>query len=141
MPIKESKEIMQRYFDATCKHLFRQGQRANEDYICRYLTASGLQCAVGCHIPLAEYSKDLEGKGVLDLISKRLLPQSLKNELPKVGEFTFIEFLQALQGVHDTLYAWVSSQDMQKRLSDVADRFGLDKMAAFGWFAWEVTIC
>lgn len=48
--------ILQEYFDKTCKHLFKQGQRAlNEHNSCLYLTPSGLKCAVGCHIPASEY--------------------------------------------------------------------------------------
>jgi hypothetical protein len=50
----------QKTFDTVLAHLRRQGRPALNKEGCRYRTSDGLMCAVGCLIPDARYSPDIE---------------------------------------------------------------------------------
>lgn len=59
----------QQFFDDTALHLIKQGRPAIErdgdgEAVCLYRAPNNLTCAVGCHIPDALYSEDLEGQAV-----------------------------------------------------------------------------
>jgi hypothetical protein len=55
-------QTKQQVFDQVVKHLLKQGKRAyQEGKGCRYRTDDGLKCAVGCLLPDAAYTPDMEG--------------------------------------------------------------------------------
>ncbi len=141
-------ETLQRYFDKTCKHLFRQGQQALGAVSCQYLTAGGLECAVGCHIPRHEYLPRFEILGSINqLVKAGILPTSIANDVK--GEPELLRLLNWLQMAHDEPKNWQSyppmnltaSQVMRHTLKTIAQDFGLNADAAHGWFAWDVTLC
>lgn len=84
----------QEIFDKVKKHLLEQGEHAMEDLECRYRTAGGLKCAVGCLIPDKIYNPSIEGLMVEDLDPKYL---------PEVDPLDAGSFglLEDLQYVHD----------------------------------------
>jgi hypothetical protein len=78
-------------FDFVAAHLLTQMEKAGRvdfsTFGCEYKDARGYRCAVGCLIPDALYSEELEGSNVLDL----------PFEVPNAT----MELLSALQTVHD----------------------------------------
>lgn len=57
---------MQEELDAVVQHLYKQGRPAAEDGTCKYRTADGLMCAVGCRIPDEAYSPLMDADGGFD---------------------------------------------------------------------------
>ena len=87
----ESKSL-QDIFGEVKVHLLSQRKRAVEgkagETFCKYRTASGLKCAVGCLVPEELYSEDMEGASVLATV--------------KYLRFDYrFELLSNLQAVHD----------------------------------------
>lgn len=86
-------------------HLLKQGRAAKFScagyLVCAYRGDDGTACAVGCLIPAARYSPEMEGLSLQYLISG--------GRLPRVSERT-LALLQSLQSVHDTTqpYTWAT---------------------------------
>jgi hypothetical protein len=55
----------QEIFDKVVHHLLTQGKPALEGGSCRYRTADGLKCAIGCLITDDAYDASLEGRGIV----------------------------------------------------------------------------
>lgn len=77
---------LQHVFDVMVNHLRKQQARAvNEKGNCRYKTADGSMCAVGCLIAEEEYEQDLETLSLENtigyLMAGQLQPQRLKSLL------------------------------------------------------------
>lgn len=83
----------QEIFDTVVTHLRQQGMAAAETTGCRYRTADGLSCAVGCLIDGADYSADIEGLVVNDID-----PRILWNSGIGPGQ---LDLLVTLQLCHD----------------------------------------
>lgn len=111
----------QEIFDKVSTHLFSQGVRSINGTECAYRGVSGTSCAVGCLIEDDEYSKDMEGYGIDDiLLTVEYLP--FKN----FDEVNSAALLGRLQWTHDKLTNWKSTDEMKKSLKDVANTSGLD---------------
>lgn len=109
----------QQVFDKVATHLLTQKAQADAGGFlgCRYKTAAGLKCAVGCLIPDELYDsafRYLEGKRVRCWPPERLADCGLTPE--------HVVLLTKLQGVHDThaVEKWAGS------LREVAGRFSLN---------------
>lgn len=85
----------QEIFDQVARHLVKQGVRAYSGGSCKYRSADGLMCAVGCLMSDEEYDEkyDLTGGwyGVTEKYS---------SEVPSAH----LEFLADLQQLHDALH-------------------------------------
>lgn len=105
----------QEIFDTVVTHLYTQGKQAVDgENGCRYRTASGLKCAVGCLIPDDQYHPSMEGTPV-DLLGL-LLPAYLCSH---------VNLLDALQTVHDTTSRWEDEVAMAGSLRLIARQEGL----------------
>ena len=58
---------LQEIYNKVRKHLLTQNKRASQNGACRYRTADGSMCAIGCLITDAEYKPEWEGTGVNSL--------------------------------------------------------------------------
>lgn len=95
----------QKVFDLTTEHLRLQGKVAMNTTTgfpqCRYRTDEGDACAIGCHIPTADYSDNLENRGVTGLYRDfpPLLEKIFNDGDPLTGYM--LTFLSELQSAHD----------------------------------------
>lgn len=114
-------------FNKVADHLLSQGQRSisliasTGDMGCAYRGEDGLKCAIGALIPDEIYSRHIEGKSVVSLAVKKILPRC------GVGtDLSTLEFLKALQDIHDKEdpFCW------RKSLIYLADSFNLDPSRA-----------
>jgi hypothetical protein len=124
----------QELFDKAVAHLRQQGDhaRARNDYhlpqdmgSCRYRTADGKKCAIGCLISDADYTPDLEFKNVNALwcMAKddHPLTEAIKGDFRKLLLEHDVKFLSALQAIHDAnnVYGW------EKAIENVAAQYKL----------------
>lgn len=88
----------QEVFDKVYKHLVSQGKRSKiwDGLNCAYRGANGLTCSIGCLIPDADYSPDIEGHVVANAIA---LSSALHNLFTGVQ----VDLLSKLQWAHDDL--------------------------------------
>ena len=133
--------------DIVSEHLFAQNERAvisKQDtgtYVCAYRgTTKGTRCAIGCMIPDALYSPDLENRAV-----KRLLAQfpkiaalfDLSDECDPVAidnGLRMTDMLEDLQKMHDTgvMVYW------GRNLCRIARQFGLSDKVPMALFMNKV---
>lgn len=90
----------QEAFDIVVKHLFGQKRPSmTREFrklwapVCAYRGEKGRKCAIGVLVSDEEYSPELENNGVRTLDLDDTLPPSLRGFA--------IEFLEALQAIHD----------------------------------------
>ena len=86
----------QEIFTKVKNHLLTQNCKATEQKVCRYRTANGLKCAIGCLIPDDVYTRNIEHKTV-DLLCSGV-----------VKDFDYLKqfdksFLRRLQVIHDNV--------------------------------------
>jgi hypothetical protein len=92
---------LQQLLNEVSLHLIIQGKKSLSDAkegekpSCVYRATDGCKCAAGWVIPDNKYSKDMEGKGVRNLLFFQML--ALESDLPE----QFMDLLMQLQGVHD----------------------------------------
>ena len=103
----------QEIFDTVVNHLFTQGRPAIEDSTgyCKYLTASGLKCAVGCLIKPEHYHPDMEGGTMQSPLVRKAVVNSVLPEADlKALELDYLHntyksvfhMLRRLQTIHDS---------------------------------------
>jgi len=93
--MKKTKFNYLKFFNKTKRHLLKQNEKAMDSrYGCSYLTETGLRCAIGCHIPKANYHKDLENLNVEHLDVLKALPYTHISKQAK-------RFMDDLQQIHD----------------------------------------
>ena len=80
----------QTILNSVAAHLLKQGKKSYENGMCRYHSAEGECCAVGCLIADAEYDWRMEGNLVTRIAD--MLPSRLRAHL---------ELLRSLQIIHD----------------------------------------
>lgn len=116
---------MQHEFDEVVKHMYKQGKPAQRDGgICVYRGKEGSMCAVGCRIPDATYTPDMEGNPTHDLI------EHFGSKLP-AEIVAYADMFEQLQQVHDnwtfggndSIITW--NDWLAHRLPAVAQQFGL----------------
>jgi hypothetical protein len=114
---------MQEEFDEVVKHLYKQGRPAQEDGTCKYRTADGLMCAVGCRIPDDMYKPEMDtasgGSGLRNILPKFEFPVEVEQ---------YQDLFSSLQGIHDGWSDWQGSylwSDMEDELMFCADRYNL----------------
>ena len=101
----------QEIFDRVARHLLTQGREAqdhnkiNGAYVCRYKTADGLMCAIGCLIPPENYSEAMEGK--------RVMHNEVYSRLPKLAEEVRANLLVSLQAIHDGSFPIVWKRELE----------------------------
>jgi len=106
----------QEMFDKVCAHLLTQNKKAMDyEGICRYRSDDGTKCAIGCLIPDDLYEKELEGKGVRELILSEFKFSSYLQQFD-------LKFLIALQATHDC----TSPSKWYTELEKIAIRFNLN---------------
>lgn len=113
----------QEIFDRVYKHLMTQGKRAiAADGNCRYRGEGGTQCAVGCLIPDAVYTPDIEGCTMSSARNGTRKGEVLADALEASGlPRSSWDLLADLQEVHDSRRPeyWADA------LTWVAKRYGL----------------
>lgn len=107
----------QELFDKVSKHLLTQNKKATQPTLegqksphCRYRTADGLSCAVGCLIDDKYYNPDCEGVSVpIDLENignnepqECILADCLIKSLGYTPTTDDLSLLRSLQLIHDT---------------------------------------
>ncbi|WP_454735388.1 hypothetical protein [Cupriavidus necator] len=93
----------QQIFDKVATHLLTQKTQAIEGPSCRYRTATGLTCAVGCLIPDQAYDPEMEGGSVYNLIARAEQGDFSEATREFVGEIeAHKELLADLQSLHDS---------------------------------------
>lgn len=87
-------------FDKVKGHLLTQRAKAvDENDEGLYFAENGLKCAVGCMIEPDEYSKEMEGLPVYELVK---INPSFKNfDLGNSEQSTILELLQAIHDLND----------------------------------------
>jgi len=115
---------VQEIFNKVSTHLLKQGRPArNSEGYCRYRTADGLSCAVGCLIPDEFYSPSFEGHSA-DKIIRELYARG------RADWFEHQDLLCELQWVHDENYPLKDGsfnvETLRARLADIAARFKLE---------------
>lgn len=116
---------LQQIFDKVVGHLLAQKAVATEVResieFCRYRTAEGLECAVGCLIPADLYKPEMEEQSVEDLAEK--------NFIPMPAEHRKLWLLNELQWAHDSAKGYKSEKELLKTwhysFERVAIKFGL----------------
>lgn len=96
----------QEIFDTVASHLLTQKAKAVDGDSCMYRAPDGKKCAVGCLITDEEYSPDMEGSAISDLIDNG----GMKRFSP------FKALLEDLQGLHD----FALLEEWPRRLRDIA---------------------
>lgn len=109
----------QEVFDTVVRHLHAQGRAARRagDQMCMYRTDDGLRRAVGCLISDDEYTPDMEGMTVTQLMDNGQATSVM---------YEHYDLLKELQDVHDTSDNWHNAARMGIMLGNVANRMRLD---------------
>ena len=104
----------QEIFDTVVNHLRTQGRKSidNNGY-CKYRSAQGLKCAIGCLIPDDQYSPIMENKSP-SAVSRKLTDNALSDVF-----YENRDLLSSLQAIHD--HYEVREWEIQLEL--VADKF------------------
>ena len=86
----------QEVFDFSARHLIKQGKSAVDlNGHCRYRTDEGLKCAIGCFIPDAKYTPEMDTGNInLDQVL------TLADLIPLASEHMLL--LRNLQRAHDS---------------------------------------
>lgn len=113
--LKKNIKTNQQAFDAVCRHLAKQKERAIDNSNCRYSTDEGKRCAVGALVTVGDARKCEQRYGGNDV-------QYIGLELGEVD----VELLASLQHDHDTANRHQGVQGIRNRLRFTADNFGLD---------------
>lgn len=95
------------------EHLTKQKSRAADDGGCRYRTEDGKMCAVGCLIPDALYSPEIEGVSV-----------DMFQPCCTLGATDLGKYLQGLDITMEELHEWQSYHD-SVATSNIVPRFGV----------------
>ena len=122
---------LQQTFDAVIDSMKRQGSPSadlrlevpgSEMFVCRYRSAGGRKCAVGCLIPDEIYSQMMENRGPLKS------DQGMAKMMRDLGYD--VELLSQLQLAHDSSvnygYGAVWLKEFLERAHVVATQFDLD---------------
>lgn len=117
----------QEIFNKVSTHLLTQGRAArNSKGCCRYRTADGLSCAVGCLIPDEFYRPSFEGHST-DKIIRALYTCG------RADWFEHQDLLRELQWVHDENYPLEDGsfniKTLRAGLANIAARFQLEFFA------------
>ena len=103
----------QEIFDKVAVHLLTQNKQSRTgDVGCAYRGNDGLSCAIGCLIPDAEYTQDIEGwllPARLKTLSLDIDPEEREKGSEKLADIlrsvgvpdTAFELLSQLQNIHD----------------------------------------
>lgn len=110
----------QELFNRVVAHLRAQGCAAKEwvthpnsrAYLCRYRTADGKKCAVGCLIPDERYIPDLEGKIATHAVVATAAGLEGHN----------LQLATRLQAIHD----WIDPREWPEQLKQLAAEFELE---------------
>jgi hypothetical protein len=103
----------QEIFDTVVNHLFTQGRPAIDDSTgyCKYLSKSGLKCAVGCLIKPEHYHPEMEGGTMQSTLVRKAVASSVLPEVDlKTLELDYLHntsksvfhMLRRLQSLHDS---------------------------------------
>lgn len=115
----------QEAFDTVCDHLRTQGCRAvNIAGQCRYRGRNGTKCAIGALIDDEHYTADIESFGPSNSGVVRALTRS--GITLQEGDITFLD---ALQGLHDTLPGEAFHDVLEGRLQRLAASYRLEYAA------------
>lgn len=116
----EAYEKIKAYFSKPGARLAQVRNENGAILSCEYLAPDGAKCAVGCLIPKALYTTDIEGKSAFEAMD------DLRDNDPKLYEATFgdvnLGFLEVAQQAHDearTVEAFL------ERLEEEATFYGL----------------
>jgi hypothetical protein len=119
----EKRKELKKYFNKVKRHLLKQNQRAQiPDGGCRYKTADGLKCAVGCLIKSSAYDFKIEGLSLRGLrVVRGRWSSEFQNSVAKVlnnsGIPAFQEMkylLNNLQYIHDETDPQYWSEELEK---------------------------
>ena len=111
----------QELFNRVVAHLRAQGCAAKEwvtrsngakSNLCRYRTADGKKCAVGCLIPDDRYTPELEGKTATQEAVAAAAGLEGHN----------LQLATRLQVIHD----WIDPREWPEQLKQLAAEFGLE---------------
>ena len=95
----------QQIFDATADHLFRQNERSEDAYTCRFRLSNGNCCAVGLWIPPERYLPRWEGFGGIQLLRyNRAFCAALEASGVYLTDPAIFALMDALREVHDRAY-------------------------------------
>ena len=84
-------------FDKVAEHLLTQKEKAQDSCeVCRYRTANGAKCAVGCLIPDNNYKKTIEGFPTQSVWKEMMVM------IPGLQD-SHMRLLTTLQIVHDSI--------------------------------------
>lgn len=112
----------QEIFDTVANHLRKQGRPAMSEGNCVYRGPDGTKCAIGCLIPDELYEEDMEGRGVLALITPD--EYETKFVLPDFFNDENVRLMMDLQTVHDS---WARYQTgLEDGLRSVAKHYELE---------------
>lgn len=106
---------LQEVYDTVVNHHRTQGRQATSNGSCRYRTADGLKCAIGCLIPDDKYDSTFEGKGVYSPSGPGFL----------FGYGEKLHLLGSFQLLHDNASNWTYTGVSGIALEDVANRHKL----------------
>lgn len=136
----EKFKTFQEAFDATVRHLAKQGKKAavkdrrSDKVACLYLTDKNLKCAVGAHIPDGHPAQMTIGSvGILF----NAFPDIRK--LLSVGEDkdnSSLPFWIGIQGIHDHSH---SLEDLVAKLNAFANKWSLDASVISEITEWDAT--
>lgn len=91
---------IQEIFDKVYTHLLTQNAKSQDNFegltSCKYRSAEGLMCAVGCLITDEAYNKDIEGKNPKTKLVRKTLEKSGITVDPNTARI-----LADLQTIHD----------------------------------------
>jgi hypothetical protein len=104
----------QEIFDTVVAHLRKQGVRATDANVCRYRTASGLKCAVGCLLT-DEEARQVEGFSVDGDYFRQHIPSCEPH----------IRLLRRLQSIHDVY----EPEQWESQLRTIANEYELEYRA------------
>lgn len=92
----------QEIFDKVAAHLLSQMKRSQNSTGCAYRGADDTKCAVGCLIPDALYSPDMELKRVWTLF--RAFPDAMVASGLSEADSQFLDQLQSVHDVNEPKY-------------------------------------
>lgn len=105
---------MQATFNRVVRHLRKQGQKAEHDKQCQYLTPDGLKCAAGCLIPKRNYKKAFEGTSIC-----RMGGEAVTDLIKSKGHD--LQLVRRLQMCHDDLQPC----EWESEFQEIATAYGL----------------
>lgn len=136
----EKFKTFQEAFDATVRHLAKQGKKAavkdrrSDKVACLYLTDKNLKCAVGAHIPSGHPAQTTVG--FVEILFKAF-PDIRERMSVDDDKDTSLSFWSGMQGIHD--YAQ-SLEDLVAKLNDFAKKWNLNTSVVSELTEWDTTV-